>query len=317
MRGTLLPLSLAAAVSMSIAAAQSNQQPVNQQQTASRPSAGDIQSAVARLRTMVQDPFATEATLATARTELIALRTRANESVPASDKDVAGPVAAAQLEIQNLLTTIDARLGPAPDMTAGRTSRAARAAGLSVPAFDTGRGPRDLADAVRAAHGKLSEQLRTAPLTAQPTEAALVDMIVAEERLAWQAGWPFAPDEQKELKDLKDQASKAPKGDAAARNEIDRRIGEVYARRRARGVSAINAQLALEAHSVGREAPPPFVIHRPMTRSGQRAVEQRLAELISTETGLQVQPGGPAVVLLATGTRPFDEALAGTLRGDR
>ena len=276
------------------------------------------------------------------------------------------PAAAAQLEIRQLLAAIDGRLGlTVPSGAGGRTVRIEE---LPVPEFAGRERARELAIALRQVQSDLRDQMRTTPTDTARTEALIVELSVAEERLAWEAGWPFMPDEVAQLQGvllefakLRDQAgtgggagrasdlikglearlgttleqiAKRPESSASvftqlrraydeiAReggvstvNDIDRRIGDVYARRRWRGESVINARLSEEAASVGREAPRPFAIHRPTTRTGQREVDGRIAELVATEIGLPLQTGGPALVRLSIGTRPFDDTLKAALAG--
>ncbi len=295
--------------------------PPSVQQQAPRGSAAELQAEITKLRAAVQDPFATEAMLSTARRELQSLSARLNELVPIDPggADPVGPVAAAQVEVRDLLASINGRIGR-PGEPAGGVPRAVLASGLSVPNFDEEGRNHELANALRAAQMKLRDHLRSRSQDAKTTDDLVAEMIVAEERLAWQAAWPFTVAEEKELRALRAPPSvtaASPKGDLGEQNEIDRRVGDVYARHRARGVAIINARLVQEASSVGRATPPAFAIHRPTTRAGQRAVEQRLAAWIASEVGVKVQPGGPALLLLANGTRPFDDDLAAALRGDR
>lgn len=285
------------------------------QQTPPSRSVTELQATVEKLRTAVQDPLATEATLARARGELQKIEEQLRRQAPASakDVDVPGPVATAQVEVRRLLTTIEGRLGPAAEPR-GPSSRTLV---LPVPEFEAGRATHGLANALRAAQLKLADHLRTGDTA--PDEL-IADIVVEQERLAWEAGWPFTPEEAKQLNALKAQQQRAKgagKGDTAATNELDRQIGELVARRRARGVVAINTQLLQEAVSVGRDSSPPFVIHRPTTRSGQRLVERRIAEMIAADTGLQLQPSGPGVTMLSIDTKAFDASVIGPLRGDR
>ena len=331
-------------------------------------SPADVRAAVTRLRTVVQDRFTTETDLESARAELQALVVRADELAAKDGQraDATGPAAAAQLEIRQLLAAIDGRLGlTVPSGAGGRTVRIEE---LPVPEFAGRERARELAIALRQVQSDLADQMRTTPTDTTRTEALIVELSVAEERLAWEAGWPFMPDEVAELQGvllefakLRDQAGKgggagrasdlikglearlgttleqiakrpessasvftqlrraydeiAREGGVSTVNDIDRRIGDVYARRRWRGESVINARLSEEAASVGREAPRPFAIHRPTTRTGQREVDGRIAELVATEIGLPLQTGGPALVRLSIGTLPFDDTLKAALAG--
>ena len=285
-----------------------------QQSAASSQSISDVQGAVARLRATVKDPVVTEAALAKARTELQRLAEQLNKPTAASAKDVdaPGPASTMQLEVRTLLAAIDARLGPAAEPVVR-----SREAGFPVPQFEEGRVTHAVAAALRAAQVKLGEQIRSG---APASEELIADVILEQERLAWQAAWPFTEEETAQLRALKasqDRAKAGGKVDVAAMNDLDRRIGEFVAARRARGVAVINTQLLQEALSVGRPAPAPFIIHRPTTRSGQRLVEKRIAELIAAETGLQLQPDGPGVMLLSINTKTLDDSVLGAFRGDR
>ena len=269
-------------------------------QAVSKYSVAEMQAAVSKLRATIQDRLTTEDALAEAQRDLQIFRARANELATAntSKKDASGPTTTLLLEIRDLLATLDGKLGaPASTAPAGRN-------GLPVPVFDDRRELADLANKLRAAQSNLREHLRGTNADAQKTEALLAEMIGAEERLAWAAGWPFTPEETAEIRLIR--GSKA--------SDVDRRIAQLYGGRRARGVSRVNAQLSHEAESVGRATPAPFVIHRPTTQGGQRIVDRRLAEWLSTELGVTLQPDSPALIVLARGTRRFDEAVVAALR---
>ena len=330
-------------------------------------SPADVRAAVTRLRTVVQDRFTTETDLESARAELQALVVRADELAAKDGQraDATGPAAAAQLEIRQLLAAIDGRLSVTDPSARAVDGRDVTIERLSAKVFGSPDAYRDI---LPPAQSDLRDQMRTTPTDTARTEALIVELSVAEERLAWEAGWPFMPDEVAELQGvllefakLRDQAGKgggagrasdlikglearlgttleqiakrpessasvftqlrraydeiAREGGVSTVNDIDRRIGDVYARRRWRGESVINARLSEEAASVGREAPRPFAIHRPTTRTGQREVDGRIAELVATEIGLPLQTGGPALVRLSIGTRPFDDTLKAALAG--
>jgi hypothetical protein len=276
----------------------------------------EIEPAVAKLRTTIQDPASTEADLAKARDDLEKIAEQLDKMTPpaARDTDVPGPLATAQLEVRGLLAKIAGRLGPRAE-PAGRSIRAARVAALPVPEFEEGRTTHELANALRAAQIKLGEHLRGG---GAPSDEQIADIVVEQERLAWEAAWPLTAEEAKQLKTLKAAQDRAKrKTDAAAANELDRQIGEFVARRRARGLVMINTQLLQEALSVGRDSSPAFAIHRPTTRSGQRLVARRLAEMIAVDTGLHLQPEGPGVAMLSIGMKPFDANVLSALRGGR
>jgi hypothetical protein len=282
----------------------------------SAPGTPDVQATVAKARAAVKDPASNEASLAAVRGDLLKIAAQLERAAGTPAKDADMPASAAQGEVRELLAAIERKLGPAPEPPAGR---AARASGMPVPVFEDGRATHAAAEALRKAQVKLSEQMRTAGPAQPPSDELVADLIVEQERLAWEAGWPFTPEEAAQLKALKAKQDQAKGGrpDVAAANDIDRQIADLVAKRRARGINVINAQLAREAMAVGRPVPAPFVVHRPATKSGQRLVDSRMAELIAAETGLQLQPGGPGLMMLAIGTKTFDDSVAGALRIER
>jgi hypothetical protein len=276
------------------------QQPKVDAQAVARYSAAEVQAAVAKLRAIVQDGLSTEESMSEARRELAILQVRANELAAAnsSKTDSPGPATALSLEVRNLLAAVDGKLGPTDAASNGRVL-------LPVPMFEDRRELSDLANALRTAQMNLRQQLRGANADAQKTETLLAEMIGAEERLAWAAGWPFTLEEAAEVRLLR----------TGTASDMDRRIVQLAGARRARGVARINQQLSQEADSVGRPNPPPFAVHRPTTQSGQRIVDRRLTEWLSTELGVKLPPDSPALTVLARGTRRFDQAATSALLG--
>jgi hypothetical protein len=229
-----------------------------------------IAKRVKEIKKTLSDPLAGEAEHRTARKQLQALVARTSPLIGGLPED--HPLQDAHFSAQSLLNEVDARL-PSED------PEAPGAVGFPVPQFEDGKLLSRLAKQVKSAQHGLAKALREHPKDKKLLNALLIDLVLAEENLAWEAGWPFTEEEAEDYKDSGDTIS--PK---------------IYLSRRERGIKVINDQLAKEAGTTGRgESQRPYVIHAPVDKESRQAVAEALDML-----------RGSGATDWHDGTKPFD-----------
>lgn len=221
-----------------------------------------ISKRVKALKKVVNDIYVTEEKLHEVGDELQDMLDRTNELARGSaEQNISKPIIEAQEQILPLLTLVRQRL-PEENATEKPPVRRAPRAGIGIPHFDSGKLIGQLAGEVSKGQYRLSRHLAKTSPDKATTDKLVVDMILAEEALAWEVGWPFTASEVAKLK-------------AAG----DKLTDEVYLSRRDRGLERINQRVRVDFEGVGRTPPPPFVIHQPTDSAVRLEVEKRLKEL--------------------------------------
>lgn len=246
----------------------------------------EIEKRIGEIRLISSDRFVDESDLRKAREDLNLLwkKTSVVDAVVSNEKSADARNVQLQADLLTLMTTIDARL-PAPPDTLQRGAESSRRAPFAVPHFGEGKLLSRLASELIEAQLLLREHLTKKPDDQQETKRLLKEVVLSEERLAWEAGWPFTPDEVRKYK------------------AVNRMTDEVYLGRRNRGIQRINDQVQQVYELVGRTPPPPFTIHCPVDKADQKEIELEL-----------VEQRGVAEIWLK-GTVPFDEAQRNALLG--
>jgi hypothetical protein len=224
-----------------------------------RPDAEGIENQVQAARAVVEDELAQEQQLRSVQRELQELLDTTNQQVEelGGERVPDHPMVKVHTQIIALRAAIESRLPPT-ESGAGSPRRVA----FPVPTYSDKKIVGKAANQLWAAQTKLADCLRQSPDDGEQSQELLVDMILAEENLAWEVGWPFTAEE------------------AASVKKTGQVTGEVYLGRRSRGVKRVNEDLARHYQSVGREpAGAGFVIHSPDSKAIQRAIRERLAEL--------------------------------------
>lgn len=222
-----------------------------------------IQRRFQQLNKEVTDRFTSDEELTNAAADLKDLLAQTNELVTATEKTTGfeQQVINTQTEILNALKTVEQRL-PGDVLSGGRIGLSG-VTGLGVPVYDPNTTIGQLATEVRKAQVELRNHYRKPERAAKDTRRLLQQLVLAEEKLAWEVGWPFTSAEIRKLK---------------AQEESDALTEEVYHSRRERGVKRINEHLKQQFESVGRGAPRPFVVHTPNDKAEQRTIAMVLAK---------------------------------------
>lgn len=221
-----------------------------------------IATRVQTLKKVVNDKYVSEQELRKVGDELDDMLARTNELARGlAEQNVSRSLIAVQEQILPLLAFIRERL-PEEESRDAPVRRRAPRAGIGVPQFESRKLIGRLAGEAAKAHYRLSRHLAKSNPDKATTDKLLVEMILAEEALAWEVGWPFTAGEVTKLK-------------AAGGGMTE----EVYLGRRDRGLERINERVRTEHESVGRTPPPPFVIHHPIESAVAREVTEQIREL--------------------------------------
>ncbi len=237
---------------------------------------------------VVSDDYADETQLKQIRAELEKLlaATRAGVEISKDERLADAQTIRVQVQLLKLLSSVDARL--LDDINDEQFEvRIVQGATFPIPYYSDHKLTAKAALELSEAQAVLRDQLTKAPDDEEKSTNLLVEMVLAQEKLAWEAGWPFTEDEAREAKSAK---------------AITERV---YQSRRDRGLKRINEHLRKAMEGVGRTPPRPFVIHQPASKAAQRAIEARLTELRGV--GLY----------WINGTLPFDEKERDVLLGKR
>lgn len=240
-----------------------------------------LQKEVQVIQKAVADPLANELQYFRVRIRLRSLKSRTESMIKkyAKQDDEGHRLHKLHGQIIAELKTVNSRLPEPPIRPVSR--------GLPVPKFDPDKKLGQLAAELHQAQTALVESL-ISKSKSKGNDNKLAELILAQEKLAWEAGWPFTRKEE-----------------ALYRNARGL-TAEVYHMRRNRGVERINNQLARDAAKVGREPPRPFVIHHPEDKADREAILKHLTE-----------KHGKAAKAWSKGTRPFDSAERAVLLGTR
>ncbi len=189
------------------------------------------------------------------------------------------PFVIAHSKILAVLATIEARLPHEADAIG-----TARLSPLPVPKYSDHKVIGKAANELTEVQKKLAVQLRKTPGDKAEVEELLTDVILAQENLAWEVGWPFTAQE------------------AVMVRRAGKLTTDAYLSRRNRGVERINQHLQKDMQSVGREASgKSFGIYSPLSSSHQEQVEQTLVK----------QRGDAVKAAWTKGTQEFDAKAFG------
>lgn len=215
------------------------------------------------LKAAIHDRFVSEEELRKMTVELEDILSITNElSRGLREQDVNRQILDIQKEVIPLLAFARERL-PEEDSAENQVVRRAARTGIGVPQFATGKLVSQLADDASKAQYRLSRHLSARTPNPSETSKLMAHMILAQEALAWEVGWPFTAEEIEKIK--------ASKGEKLTE--------EVYLSRRDRGVERINQRIKEDYERVGRTPPPDFVIHSSDDAEVQRLVKAKLEEV--------------------------------------
>ena len=136
-----------------------------------------------------------------------------------------------------MLDKIDARLAAAPVSGPPKT-------GFPLPEFANSALLGQLVSELRTAQTELVGHLRERPDDEAGLQLRLKALMLVEEALAWEAGWPY-------------QANESAEFDGAGYPSAD-----LYIKRIQRGIERLKEQMSVEAAANGRTDFRPFVMHR-------------------------------------------------------
>ncbi len=233
-----------------------------------------LQQQVDAIEKSVADPTAGERAYAASHARLVLLQQQADAMIDKfrlKEDDADSPLFKLHFRITRLLRDVRGRLPDQPETAAAGT-------GLPVPQFDDRKLLGKLAQELESRHNELADHLRRSPKDSAGAGEILVNLVLKQEELAWEAGWPFTEEE------------------AVAYKKSGKLAPDIYLQRRERGLERINQQLQLDASSVGREAQREFVIHHPTDTEAQQAITKSLFER-----------RGEAAKVWMKGTKPLDE----------
>ncbi len=249
--------------------------------TAVAQSPRELDAQLREIEKKLSSPLTGEAEHRDAQRQLQALLQRASAAAEAVADDESHPIHSVQARITQSLARVTARLP-------SETPPAETATGFPVPNFDDGKLLSELANEVKTAQTALAKAMRESPKDVELLNKLLADLVLAEENLSWEAGWPF---NEKEV---------------AAYKKADQLTCDVYLSRRGRGVEQVNRQLRAEADTTGRGTSlREFVIHAPVGKDAVAAVEKALSQLRGAEATKDWQKG----------TKPFDSKESAALLG--
>jgi hypothetical protein len=212
------------------------------------------------LQKEVADELVPQETVESAQRDLQRLKEAIDEHIErlGGEARIAGddPIIKVHTRILVLLDAIEARL-PQQDEHFGASRRAL----LPVPHYDAQKTVGKAANQLHDKLAKLSGHLQAETSDPDEVRAALREVILAQEKLAWEAGWPFTAEE------------------ASLVRQAGELTSDAYLHRRKRGVASINERLQKAAQSVGRDrSAVAFVLHRPEAEAEQQAVTEALVE---------------------------------------
>jgi hypothetical protein len=223
---------------------------------------GRIATRVQALKKTVNDKYVSEEKLREVGDELQDMLDRTNELARGlAEQNISKQLLAVQEQILPMLTFIRERL---PEENSGEKPVVRRAprGGIGMPQFDSKKLIGRLAMEASKAHYRVSRHLTTSSRDEATTNKLIIEMILAEEALAWEVGWPFTDGEVAKLKAAGDKLTE-----------------EVYVSRRDRGIKRINDRVSADYKGVGRTPPPPFVLHHSDDKTVQLDVQKQLKEL--------------------------------------
>jgi len=247
--------------------------PANSQDT------GELQKRFEAVNKVVQDPLTDESGIRKALSELESL-TKVTQEFEEGDLKPGDPKAELAKSIVNTLREVESRL---PE---GFQSRLEMRPGFPVPEFDDRKLLARNADELHEAQKRLARLIRRDDSAGPQTEELLHAVSVAQESLAWEAGWPFTKEE------------------AEAVRAAGRLTEKVYLSRLKRGITRINEQIDREFDANGRPVERPFTVHVSAEDSGKEQFARHLAELRKLESF-------PKEVF-----REFDKEQAEILKGE-
>lgn len=230
---------------------------------AQEPSLKQIKSDLAAVQKVIDSRFASEKELGNA---LASLEKQFQITQKMSEFGEANTVRNKELiEVQNqiltALTKVRTRLPDDSASSGGHTL--GQRTGFGVPQFDETKLVGQLAAELHQAQIALRDHILKQPTPNGETHELLRKLILAEENLAWEVGWPFSAIEIAELKKL---------------DKEDALPDDIYLARRERGVRRINEHFKASFESVGRQPPRPFVIHNLADEKEQKPLADELAK---------------------------------------
>lgn len=133
--------------------------------------------------------------------------------------------------------------------------------GFPVPDFQDKELLANLASELDRAQRNLARHVRKAGELGEQGEKLLFEVSKSQEKIAWEAGWPFTKEEAEQVRGAGKLTKKA------------------YANRLKRGSQRINEQIALETDANGRVRGRPFVIHLSANANGRKMLARHLEKV--------------------------------------
>ena len=228
---------------------------------------------LAAIEKVIADPLSGELQFVQARTRLQALLIRVETLLEdVSEEDDSHPGHKVQDRIAKALKAVRARLPKVPAAVAR--------VGFPIPEYPQEKLLGELAGELQKAQSALANHIHRSPDDKGTIRVLLREFILAQEELAWEAGWPFTSGEANDFR--------------AAGNKL---TADIYLARRARGVERVNEQLKSDHARYGRGRPSrSFIIHAPE----DRADEADIVEALTPSRGV-------AANVWNKGTQKFDE----------
>ncbi len=199
---------------------------------------GELQEQAKELAAAVENPLVQRNDLIKTRRDLARLLIQIDRLIAreGAEADEDHPAHAVHSEVSRVVDRVKARL-PKPD------SQSNRRLGLPVAEIGDDNLLAKLARDLRSAESALGAALATSLRDQEKTDKLIQELILAEEALAWEAGWPFNANEAKQYK------------------TADGLTATVYLSRRDRGIKSVNQRLQESAQRVGRTETRDFVLH--------------------------------------------------------
>jgi hypothetical protein len=212
-----------------------------------------LDSEVRAVEKVLADPLAGEEEYLEARKSLQSHIKAADNLLQDVEERDDNPAVRLHDRIVKALRTVQSRLSDSTESVA--------LVGFALPEYDEQELLGKLATTLQSAQTALATHLHKAPDDDATTASLLKAWILAQENLAWEAGWPFTSGEADDFK---------------ANGKL---TADIYLARRARGVERINEKLRSDHAFNGRESRREFSIHAPEAKQSRDDITKALTAL--------------------------------------
>lgn len=233
-------------------------------------------SEVQAVEKVLADPLAGEEEYLEARKSLQSHIRAVDNLLQDTDERDDNPAVSLHDRIVKALRTVQSRLSESTEKIA--------LVGFAIPDYDEQKLLGELTTALQNAQTALVTHLHSSPGDDATTASLLTAWILAQENLAWEAGWPFTSGEADDFK---------------ANGKL---TADIYLARRARGVERINEKLRSDHAFNGRESRREFSIHAPEAKQSRDAITKALTAL-----------RGDAAKVWSKGTQKFSSQVRSEL----